>query len=158
MKSTIVLFIAVLGIAVPGYSQSFLTNGLMGYYPFNGNANEASGNGANGATFNVAYGQDRFGVDGAAASFIGVHLYVKVLNFFSSQPTQITYSIWFKVASQVSLTNAPFGMAIARAGRGKATDRSPRSGQVHLPMGRWAQLRERGRQEHDSRNFVAAIA
>jgi len=41
------LLIVGLGLAVNGYSQSFLTNGLVAYYPFNGNANDASGNGNN---------------------------------------------------------------------------------------------------------------
>jgi hypothetical protein len=44
---TVSLLIVGLGLAVNGYSQSFLTNGLVAYYPFNGNANDASGNGHN---------------------------------------------------------------------------------------------------------------
>jgi len=35
-------------LLVNGNAQSFLTNGLVAYYPFNGNANDASGNGNNG--------------------------------------------------------------------------------------------------------------
>jgi hypothetical protein len=35
------LVIVGLGLAVNAYSQSFLTNGLVAYYPFNGNANDA---------------------------------------------------------------------------------------------------------------------
>ena len=44
---TVALLIVGLGLAVNGYSQSFLTNGLVAYYPFSGNANDASGNGHN---------------------------------------------------------------------------------------------------------------
>src|ERR1035437_3615624 len=44
---TVSLLIVGIGLAVNGYSQSFLTNGLVAYYPFNGNANDASGNGHN---------------------------------------------------------------------------------------------------------------
>ena len=36
------LVVVALGLAVNGYSQSFLTNGLVAYYPFNGNANDAT--------------------------------------------------------------------------------------------------------------------
>ena len=43
-----------LGLASTGYSQSFLTNGLVAYYPFNGNANDASGNGNNGTPQNTS--------------------------------------------------------------------------------------------------------
>src|SRR6266481_7525752 len=51
------------GLAVCGYSQSFLTNGLVAYYPFNGNANDASGNGSNGTLEGIDYKflPDRFG-------------------------------------------------------------------------------------------------
>jgi len=45
---TVSLLIVGLGLTVNGYSQSWLTNGLVAYYPFNGNANDASGNGHNG--------------------------------------------------------------------------------------------------------------
>ncbi len=44
---TVAMLIVGLGSAVNGYSQSFLTNGLVAYYPFNGNANDASGLGNN---------------------------------------------------------------------------------------------------------------
>jgi len=39
--------IAAVGLAANGQCQSFLTEGLVAYYPFNGNANDASGNGYN---------------------------------------------------------------------------------------------------------------
>jgi hypothetical protein len=38
---------------ISSFSQVNLNNGLVAYYPFNGNANDASGNGNN-ATFNNA--------------------------------------------------------------------------------------------------------
>jgi len=47
MKTTKALFgilTMTCGLAVCGYSQTFLTNGLVTYYPFSGNANDASGN------------------------------------------------------------------------------------------------------------------
>src|SRR5579859_1337275 len=39
------LLIVALGLAVNGHSQSFLTNGIVAYYPLNGNTDDASGNG-----------------------------------------------------------------------------------------------------------------
>jgi hypothetical protein len=36
-------------------AQSWVTNGLVAYYPFNGNANDASGNGNNGINQGGAY-------------------------------------------------------------------------------------------------------
>ena len=40
------LIVGVL-ISLNTNAQTFLTNGLIAYYPFNGNANDASGNGNN---------------------------------------------------------------------------------------------------------------
>lgn len=52
-------FISTLTIAqnVPNYVP---INGLVGWWPFNGNANDGSGNGNNGAVFNLSYNNDRF--------------------------------------------------------------------------------------------------
>lgn len=41
------LLIIGISIAVNGHAQTYLTNGLVAFYPFNGNANDASGNGNN---------------------------------------------------------------------------------------------------------------
>ena len=45
---TLALLIAGIGLAFTAHSQSFVTNGLVAYYPFNGNAADASGNGNDG--------------------------------------------------------------------------------------------------------------
>lgn len=42
------LFTAGIFVALTGHAQTFLTNGLVAYYPFNGNANDMSGNACNG--------------------------------------------------------------------------------------------------------------
>jgi hypothetical protein len=108
---------------VPSPQYANITNGLVAYYPFNGNANDASGNGSNGTPFNITYGQDRFGVAGAAAFFNGNNSFILVTNFFSSQPTQITYSIWFATPVQASWMNLTsvldqWNLAVARSGGG----------------------------------------
>jgi len=52
-------------------AQSFLTNGLVAYYPFNGNANDASGNGNNGFAENTYATTNRFGQPKSALGFSG---------------------------------------------------------------------------------------
>ena len=82
MKKTI-LFVAI-GIAlttqtllaqVPSYVPS---NGLVGYWPFNGNANDQSGNGNNGVVNGVSLTTDRFGNTNSAYSFDGNSNYITV--------------------------------------------------------------------------------
>jgi hypothetical protein len=91
------LLVVGLGLAVNGYSQSFLTNGLVAYFPFNGNANDASGNGHNGTVYGGAtLTADRFGRTNAAYDFDGSTGYVDVpqnsaLNLLT---TNFTLSAW----------------------------------------------------------------
>ena len=73
---TIALLFVGIGLAVNAYSQSFLTNGLVAYYPFNGNANDASGNGNNGIVNGATLASDRFGRANQAYSFNGTNNYV----------------------------------------------------------------------------------
>jgi hypothetical protein len=55
-------------------AQDSLTNGLVAYYPLDGNANDASGNGNNGAVLNGAtFVSDRFGGAGSALSCNGAN-------------------------------------------------------------------------------------
>ena len=89
------LLIVGFGVAVNGYSQSFLTNGLVAYYPFNGNANDASGNTNNGlvygATFrtNVAGRPIALNFDGSSTN------YVRVPRSASLEPTEsISVTLW----------------------------------------------------------------
>jgi hypothetical protein len=74
---TVSLLIVGLGLAVNGYSQSWITNGLVAYYPFDGNANDASGNGNNGTVYGATLTADRFGVQGKAMAFNGTNQHVQ---------------------------------------------------------------------------------
>ena len=83
-----------LGLAVNGYSQSFLTNGLVAYYPFNGNANDASGNGNNGTVYGATLTTDRFGNTNQAYLFGGT-AYITVPLNSALFGTNFTASVWF---------------------------------------------------------------
>jgi len=67
------LQIGQLDIAKSSNSSSVnLTNGLMVYYPFSGNANDASGNGYNGVVTGATLTKDRSGYSNKAYHFNGV--------------------------------------------------------------------------------------
>jgi hypothetical protein len=59
-------------VILTAQAQSFLTNGLVCYLPFSGNANDASGNGNNGNVINATLTSDRFGISASAYKFNGV--------------------------------------------------------------------------------------
>jgi hypothetical protein len=69
------------------------TGGLVGFYPFNGNANDESGNQYHGIPVNVFSISDRFGSTDKAYSFDGESGYVLLPNTFDILPR--TIDLWF---------------------------------------------------------------
>jgi hypothetical protein len=55
-------------------TKIFLSNGLIAYYPFHGNANDESGNGNNGIIHGATLTTDRFGQAGGAYLFNGTSI------------------------------------------------------------------------------------
>ena len=58
-------------VLLPATGSADLTSGLVGYYPFDGNASDMSGNGNDGTVNGATSGADRHGVAGKAYSFDG---------------------------------------------------------------------------------------
>jgi hypothetical protein len=86
-------------LASTAWSQSFLTNGLVAYYPLNGNANDASGNLMNGVAFGVTNATDRLGISGGAYGFDGANSVVTIAPLSSVNLPGITLSAWVKPAA-----------------------------------------------------------
>jgi len=84
-------------------SNSNLTNGLVTYYPFNGNANDESGNGNNGIVNGATLTTDRFNYPNKAYYFVGNDLNNIAISPFTP-PQIISISIWFN-----PITNGPSG-------------------------------------------------
>ncbi|MCK9212400.1 MAG: carboxypeptidase regulatory-like domain-containing protein [Ignavibacteriaceae bacterium] len=76
------------------------TQGLVAYYPFNGNANDESGNGNNGTVNGATLSSDRFGNANKAYSFNGTSNYIEVLD----NPT-LRFTNSFSISLWVSLTS-----------------------------------------------------
>lgn len=103
-KKTVLGIIAVLGLLCAGaHAQSFLTNNLVAYYPFNGNANDASGNGYNGTNINAVATTNQFGYTNSAYDFNGsaeVDLPLTTVTNFSSG----TISAWVDLRDNTQAT------------------------------------------------------
>ena len=90
--------------SVQWFVNGTLNEGLIAWYPFNGNANDESGNGNNGTLNGATLTTDRFGHANSAYIFDGVDDYIVVphsptLNFTD----EITVSYWIKIE-----TSAPY--------------------------------------------------
>ena len=97
MKNLLMIAIATFGLAAISMAQvpSYVpTNGLVGWWPFNGNTNDESGNGLNGTgAGSPTLTQDRFSVANKAYSFDGIGDYIAVARNYQ---TAFSLSIWFK--------------------------------------------------------------
>ena len=80
---------------VPSYVP---TNGLVGYWPFNGNANDQSGNSNNGTPNGATLTTDRFGIANQAYYFDGNNQNIVCSNTINSVQS-ITVSSWVLVNS-----------------------------------------------------------
>jgi hypothetical protein len=74
-----------------------LNAGLVAYYPFDGNANDASGNGRNGVTHGAISAPDRFGRPAGALHFPGYNEYVSIPVF---APAEYTMACWIRPLAQ----------------------------------------------------------
>ena len=102
MKTTNQLFgivILTFGSLFLGHAQDPFTNGLVAYYPFNGNANDASGNGNNGTVNGASLTTDRFGSTAAAYLFSGGQAIITTLASPAGTDAR-TVTGWFRTGGQ----------------------------------------------------------
>lgn len=95
-----IMGVAVLVLAACPTVRADLSTGLIAYYPFSGNANDASGNGHNGTVYGATLTADRFGNPGSAYSFDGLNDYVRVPDDPQLDGMNaLTLSLWVKIDS-----------------------------------------------------------
>ena len=100
-RSLLLSVVAAFGFTTASMTQvpSYVpTNGLVGWWPFNGNANDESGNGNNGTVNGATLTTDRFGVANKAYQFLNNNLVENITTNFSGVLGQNNRSIsfWFK--------------------------------------------------------------
>lgn len=78
------------------------TTGLSAYYPFNGDADDKSGNGLDGTVHGAALTQNRFGVSNAAYMFDGTDNYIDLGAVNPITGNHFTISIWFYLTDTIS--------------------------------------------------------
>ena len=106
LKSILLTAVATISLAtatlaqVPNYVP---TNGLISWWPFNGNANDESGNGNNGTVSGATLTGDRFGNANKAFTFDGANDYIDIgdpiVNSLDFQGGAFTISAWFNATA-----------------------------------------------------------
>lgn len=90
---------------IPSYVP---TNGLVGYWPFNGNANDLSGNGYNGTVNGALLTTDRFGSSNSAYNFNGINNFISCLPIPISGSAPRSVNFWYKETGTVTTGNTAF--------------------------------------------------
>jgi hypothetical protein len=82
------------------------SNGLVGYWPFSGNANDQSGNNLNGNVTGASLAADRFGNLGKAYTFLNGNQFITLpappSNTFTNT---MSYSLWYKEVPNTNYVN-----------------------------------------------------
>jgi hypothetical protein len=80
-----------------------ISEGLIAYYPFNGNAIDESDNAYDGTVSGAILTSDRFGNPNSAYSFDGIDDYIKLGDDFDQESNSI--NVWFKIADMMIFEN-----------------------------------------------------
>lgn len=120
-KSLLLTAVATLGLTAATMAQNVPnyvpTNGLVGWWPFNGNANDESGNGNNGTVNGSTLTTDRFGNTNKAYSFDGVNDFIEIAYNNSLNNSTGSVSAWIKTNGLLSNDQ----MLIYGQGQGRPT-------------------------------------
>ena len=107
-----------------------INDGLIAYYPLNGDAKDASGNGKDGTVSGgPTWTTDRFGNQNSACSFDGVNDYISIpfpgllsqgtisaCVKYNSKPATSQTSIWFSMGNTTNYDYVLFGSAASTSG------------------------------------------
>jgi hypothetical protein len=106
MKKLISISIVLFCFLGNNYSQ-IPTNGLVAFYPFNGNANDESGNVNNGNIYGATLTTDRFSKINSAYYFPGVDNNIQIPYNETLEPSIFSISVWFKAEDPIDSTESP---------------------------------------------------
>ncbi len=98
MKKILVFALLLLSIVSQVFSQD-IKSGLVAYFPFNGNANDESGNRNNAVIFGASLTNGQDGTSNGAYYFDGIDDYISIGRpLGKSIPKNLTYCVWAKLS------------------------------------------------------------
>jgi hypothetical protein len=107
-----------------------LSDGLVAYYPFNGNANDESWSSNNGTVHDATLGKDRFGITNSAYFFNGTSSYIDLGNnsVLKRYATSFSICLWVNPT-----TYSEGGTSALLSNRNMQTDGSVTGSMVDMP-------------------------
>ncbi len=85
--------------------QQLYDPGLVAYYPFNGDARDASGNGNDGVVNGASLTTDRYGNPNSAYFFDGADDHIELVeaeDLLGSNPEEYSYNLWIKLDNTIT--------------------------------------------------------
>lgn len=121
MKVLVIVIVnmVILSFCVKASGQVNLDSGLVAFYPFNGNADDESGNNNHGMVIGAVLSSDRFGNDSTAYEFDGTSTYITIPSSPSleSPSTELSQVAWINIYSW-SLVGTQFGPILMKSNLG----------------------------------------
>jgi hypothetical protein len=99
--------------SLPAYLPA---NGLVGWWPFNGNANDESGNGNNGTVNGATFSQNRFSNTQGAINFDGINDFLSLPLHPNCNNSSITFSFWINVTDWTNIDGELHATVVEEAG------------------------------------------
>jgi len=137
MKRRVILALTILAFltTTANVFAAVTIDGLVAYYPFNGNADDRSGNGHNGTVYGASLTNNRFGVSGSAYSFDGIDDYISADYASAFQLPVITISAW--ICPAIDFSTATSVASIVGRGEDFVTDLAAFNLLVAHPAAPW---------------------
>ena len=111
-KTLIFVFIVFSTFVFAQVPGAVSTNGLIAYWPFNGNANDVSGNAKNGTVTGATLTNDRFGSANSAYNFSGAAQFITCPSISElNGSSSASFSLWVKINGNNSWLNNSLGSA-----------------------------------------------
>lgn len=108
-KDTSICLGKSLNLSISSSGLNVPNNGLVAWYPFNGNANDASGNGNNLTSYGgTSLTSDRNGLGQKAYYLNGINGYLKTNSSCYNNNSNHTISFWFKIEDTLQTTQTFF--------------------------------------------------
>lgn len=109
MKYLFLVFFALLSVVA---LAQIPTNGLIGGWPFTGNANDMSGSGNNGTVVGALLTADRFGNANCAYKFNGINDHIMMQSAGPTGPVSRSVSFWARTTNTVIQIGLDYGSAV----------------------------------------------
>ena len=126
-KITRIVALLIVGVLINlnANAQSFITNGLVAYYPFNGNANDVTGNGNNGNLGSgIGFASNRFGTPQASIFFTNGVAGEMTTTIQQPASDVFTIALWFNLPNSKTNQKALIAMTDTQSGANVKYDKA----------------------------------